>query len=491
MAIAATSTVTTPASAAHAAAPARDANGGDFAAMLAGTMNGDAQSAGSADDNTKTPENAAAPDMTPAATPSDPAKDATASDATDDSAGDDIASGNPGDAPRGRTGFDAKAGDGVMGADRGRKTLPVKGGRDDAKDASSDTSDTDATPVVAALQPANPIQTPVAPPQQTEPVPDKGPAKAEDAADSAARVATTPVAVAAAMLAAGDIVKPDAAGDAKPAAGTQKTEGKSSTAGKLADAGKDVARKFADKALTDVLPSKSDGSDPNAKTGGPAPGAHGAKDTSPAAADASDIKPGAQPAQAAAPAQPAQSSQPAAQTAQPAAPQPVAATAAPSQPAAPNAPAQVQIHAAHQAATQPDINALAVNIATRSDGGTRHFDIRLDPAELGRVDVRLSVDDAGKAQAILTVEKPQTLALLQQDSSHLERALKDAGLDLAQSGLSFSLKGQQQQSGSNAGSGGGRGRALAVRAIAAVDQAASNITMNGLAAGDGRLDIRV
>ena len=66
---------------------------------------------------------------------------------------------------------------------------------------------------------------------------------------------------------------------------------------------------------------------------------------------------------------------------------------------------------------------------------------------LGRVEVRLTVDDSGRAQAALTVEKPQTLDLLQKDAPQLQRALKDAGLDLSQSGLNFSLKGQQQQSG--------------------------------------------
>ncbi len=155
------------------------------------------------------------------------------------------------------------------------------------------------------------------------------------------------------------------------------------------------------------------------------------------------------------------------------------------------APLQVnlQFHPA-SATTPPDATALAVTIAAKSQDGIKHFDIRLDPPELGRVDVRLTLDDAGKAQASLTVEKPQTLELLQKDSTNLERALKDAGLDLSQNGLNFSLKGQQQQSG-DGNSPSTRGRAVQVRAIATVDASPTILSTSGVSASDTRLDIRV
>jgi flagellar hook-length control protein FliK len=94
-----------------------------------------------------------------------------------------------------------------------------------------------------------------------------------------------------------------------------------------------------------------------------------------------------------------------------------------------------------------DLGALAVKIAAKSREGDRHFDIRLDPPELGRIDVHLFVDQSGRAQAHLSADKPHTLALLQRDSAELQRGLKDAGLDLSNSGLNFSLKGQEQQNG--------------------------------------------
>ncbi len=155
------------------------------------------------------------------------------------------------------------------------------------------------------------------------------------------------------------------------------------------------------------------------------------------------------------------------------------------------APLQVNLQFHHASATTPpDATALAVTIAAKSQDGIKHFDIRLDPPELGRVDVRLTLDDAGKAQASLTVEKPQTLELLQKDSTNLERALKDAGLDLSQNGLNFSLKGQQQQSG-DGNSPSTRGRAVQVRAIATVDASPTILSTSGVSASDTRLDIRV
>ena len=86
-----------------------------------------------------------------------------------------------------------------------------------------------------------------------------------------------------------------------------------------------------------------------------------------------------------------------------------------------------------------ELQTLALHIAARSARGDSRFTIRLDPPELGRIDVNLSVNGHGQAQAVLAVEKPQTLDLLQRDAPALERALKDAGLELG-GNLSFSLK---------------------------------------------------
>ncbi len=169
----------------------------------------------------------------------------------------------------------------------------------------------------------------------------------------------------------------------------------------------------------------------------------------------------------------------AAQAAANTAPQPARTTVA----AALHVQQQTQAHA-------PDIGALAVTIAAKSGDGEKHFDIRLDPPELGRIDVRLSLDDSGKASAHLSADSQGTLDLLQRDQRHLERALKDAGLELSNNGLNFSLKGQERQDGNGARSLP-RGRALSVSAVAANEAAVTQISPSSIARGDARLDIRV
>ncbi|HSZ10973.1 MAG TPA: flagellar hook-length control protein FliK [Rhizomicrobium sp.] len=134
-----------------------------------------------------------------------------------------------------------------------------------------------------------------------------------------------------------------------------------------------------------------------------------------------------------------------------------------------------------------DISAFALSIAARSEGSTKHFDIRLDPADLGRIDVKLSIDESGKASAHLSAEKPQTLELLQRDAPTLTRTLKDSGLDLSQNGLNFSLKGQNQQNG-NGNSPAPRGTPLNVTAIATPEPTTNPLNLK---ADNVRLDIRV
>jgi flagellar hook-length control protein FliK len=131
--------------------------------------------------------------------------------------------------------------------------------------------------------------------------------------------------------------------------------------------------------------------------------------------------------------------------------------------------------------------ALGVAIAAKSKDGEKQFDINMHPAELGRVDVRISVDAVGKAQAHLSAEHPQTLQLLQNDKATLERNLRDAGLDVANNGLSFSLKGEQQ---SSTPTFNARSRALSIATVQTTDISSIH-SSSSIAPGDSRLDIRV
>jgi flagellar hook-length control protein FliK len=101
------------------------------------------------------------------------------------------------------------------------------------------------------------------------------------------------------------------------------------------------------------------------------------------------------------------------------------------------------------------LSGLALEIAVSAKNGKSSFEIRLDPADLGRIDVRIDVDRNGQMTSHLTVEKPETLSMLQQDAPQLQRQLSDAGFKTGTDGLQFSLR-DQSSSGQNSGSETGR-----------------------------------
>ncbi|MFN7176536.1 MAG: flagellar hook-length control protein FliK [Thermaurantiacus sp.] len=90
-------------------------------------------------------------------------------------------------------------------------------------------------------------------------------------------------------------------------------------------------------------------------------------------------------------------------------------------------------------------------IARRFADGSRSFDIRLDPPELGRVQVRLEIGADRSVQAMLTADKPEALAELQRHARELEKALADAGLDLGENGIGFALSEGTEDDGRDTG----------------------------------------
>jgi flagellar hook-length control protein FliK len=86
------------------------------------------------------------------------------------------------------------------------------------------------------------------------------------------------------------------------------------------------------------------------------------------------------------------------------------------------------------------LRALPLEIGMSALRGMKQFTIRLDPAELGKVEVKLSMDDEGKVQAKLTADRVDTLYLLQRDARTLERAFDQAGLKTSPDSLDFSLR---------------------------------------------------
>ncbi|WP_377840060.1 flagellar hook-length control protein FliK [Bosea sp. UC22_33] len=92
------------------------------------------------------------------------------------------------------------------------------------------------------------------------------------------------------------------------------------------------------------------------------------------------------------------------------------------------------------------IHVVPIEIGLRAMSGARQFDIRLDPDELGRVDVNLSISDKGEVSAKLVVDRVETLHLLQRDARTLERAFEQAGLKPSDGGVDISLRDPSDQS---------------------------------------------
>ncbi len=157
--------------------------------------------------------------------------------------------------------------------------------------------------------------------------------------------------------------------------------------------------------------------------------------------------------------------------------------------AATQAASSFNVTAATQATAVP-LNGLAMEIAVTASSGKSRFEIRLDPAELGRIDVRIDVDRNGQVTSHLTVEKPETLSMLRQDAPQLQRALNDAGLSTNGGGLQFSLR-DQPSSGQN---NGNQSNPNAQRLIVSEEDtiaAAAGRSYGRMLSASGGVDIRV
>lgn len=119
--------------------------------------------------------------------------------------------------------------------------------------------------------------------------------------------------------------------------------------------------------------------------------------------------------------------------------------------AAAQATAQAQAEVAHKMLSgdtgrATPLHVVPVEIGARALAGNKRFDIRLDPAELGRIDVSLEISDKGEVSAKLVVDRVETLHMLQRDARTLERAFEQAGLKPSDGGIDMNLRdsGDQQ-----------------------------------------------
>jgi chemotaxis protein MotD len=157
--------------------------------------------------------------------------------------------------------------------------------------------------------------------------------------------------------------------------------------------------------------------------------------------------------------------------------------------AAPAAASHLTATAATDAAVP--VSGLAMEIAASARSGKTRFEIRLDPAELGRIDVRIDVDRHGQVTSHLTVERPETLSMLRQDANQLQRALDNAGLSTGNGGLQFSLRDQSSQGQNDGNQGNPNAHRIVVSEEDSVPAIVAGRSYGRMLGASGGVDIRV
>jgi flagellar hook-length control protein FliK len=140
----------------------------------------------------------------------------------------------------------------------------------------------------------------------------------------------------------------------------------------------------------------------------------------------------------------------------------------------------------------PATRQVALQITKALDQDRTEIRIRLDPPELGEVDIQLEFRDL-RLSASVSAERSDTLELLQRDSRSLARALREAGLELADADLSFAHNGRNDRP--DAGANAQRAINLPHLLPAAVPLRDLPLTLAGpdgfFSLSDGRMDLRV
>ncbi|MBT1510779.1 flagellar hook-length control protein FliK [Bradyrhizobium sp. SRL28] len=150
-----------------------------------------------------------------------------------------------------------------------------------------------------------------------------------------------------------------------------------------------------------------------------------------------------------------------------------------------------QLTATAAANTPVPVSGLAMEIAASAKSGKTRFEIRLDPAELGRIDVRIDIDRHGQMTSHLTVERPETLSMLRQDANQLQRALDNAGLSTGNGGLQFSLRDQSSQGQNDGNQSNPNAHRLVVSEEDSVPAVVAGRNYGRMLGASGGVDIRI
>jgi flagellar hook-length control protein FliK len=161
---------------------------------------------------------------------------------------------------------------------------------------------------------------------------------------------------------------------------------------------------------------------------------------------------------AATPAPPRREAQAAAETAEPASAEPLEATARyePLAAEARRAEAQARTDAAVVRGAPETVAKLAAQLVKKLEQRSTRFELALDPAGLGGVQVSLEINARGELAAHMSFERPEAAAELRSRAQELHRALEQAGFELSRDALSFEHNGQREFAGRDGQEQGGR-----------------------------------
>ena len=90
------------------------------------------------------------------------------------------------------------------------------------------------------------------------------------------------------------------------------------------------------------------------------------------------------------------------------------------------------------------IDQIKIQLHKLSDEKDKKITVQLHPEDLGKVDIKIETNVNGRNLLTFTAEKPDTMHMLQRDSSILEKILDDAGIKPDSTTMSFNLNNSNQ-----------------------------------------------
>jgi flagellar hook-length control protein FliK len=89
----------------------------------------------------------------------------------------------------------------------------------------------------------------------------------------------------------------------------------------------------------------------------------------------------------------------------------------------------------------PVTEQISLQVRKALDDGNNRIRIKMQPASLGQVEVRMEVGHDGSLKAVVAADKHETFEWLQRDARSLERALQESGFKTDSNSLSFQYRG--------------------------------------------------